>query len=213
MYVPTGALTRSMQSWWLGLRRLFLSRDMVTIEALGRRFHCPDIGRKRSALAEVIAWGHQDYRRGALLASTFEQNRISLAALNNEYFLDERELRSLARHPLASIGAHTTSHPALATLDESSARAELADNRDYLENLIQMPGRHVAYPYGTYGACGPREERLASELGFQTAVTTRPGRLYDRKMNSFAIPRVGFDSRSGFTARMSGILEALQAHR
>src|SRR5260370_11270953 len=48
MYVPTGALTRSMQSWWLGLRRLFLSRDMVTIEALGRRFHCPDIGRKRS---------------------------------------------------------------------------------------------------------------------------------------------------------------------
>src|SRR5882757_527644 len=42
MYVPTGAPTRSMQSWWLGLRKLFLSRDDVTIDALSRRFHCSD---------------------------------------------------------------------------------------------------------------------------------------------------------------------------
>ena len=53
MYVPTGALTRSMQTWWLGLRKLFLSRDKVAIEALGRRFLCFDLRSKRSALSEV----------------------------------------------------------------------------------------------------------------------------------------------------------------
>src|SRR5687768_11005074 len=31
MYVPTGAVTRTLQPWWLGLRELFRSRDAVTI--------------------------------------------------------------------------------------------------------------------------------------------------------------------------------------
>ncbi|MEH2609784.1 polysaccharide deacetylase family protein [Bradyrhizobium sp. AZCC 1693] len=211
MYVPTGAPTRTMQTWWLGLRKLFLSRDKVAIDALGRQFHCSDIRSKTSALTEVTRWVHQDYRRGAMLAPTFKQNGISLAALNDEYFLDERELGILARHPLASIGGHTASHAALATLDEPSARAELADNRGYLENLLQFPVRHVAYPYGGFRACGPREERLVTEVGFQTAVTTRQGRLHDHTVNHFALPRIGFSSRSGFTARMSGIIEVVQA--
>jgi peptidoglycan/xylan/chitin deacetylase (PgdA/CDA1 family) len=213
MYVPTGAPTRSMQSWWLGVRKLFLLRDKITIDALGRQFHCSDIRSKLFAFAEVIRWVHQDYRHAAMLAPTFKQNGISLAALNDEYFLDERELSILARHPLASIGGHTTSHAALATLDSSSARAELADNRRYLENLLQVSVRHVAYPYGTPGACGLREEHLANEAGFQTAVTTRQGQLHDHKVNHFALPRICFQSRSAFTARVSGIFEAGRALR
>lgn len=213
MYVPTGAPTRSMQSWWLALRKLFISREKVTIDALSRQFHCPDIRSKISAFAEVIRWVHQDYRRGATLTPTFKKNGISLAALNDEYFLDERELRILARHPLASIGGHTTSHPALATLDNSSARAELADNRKYLENLLQLPIRHLAYPYGTLRACGSREEQLANEVGFQTAVTTQQQQLHDPIVNHFALPRIGVDSPSAFRARMSGIVEAAQALR
>jgi peptidoglycan/xylan/chitin deacetylase (PgdA/CDA1 family) len=213
MYVPTGAPTRSMQSWWLGLRKLFLLREKVAIDAIGRQFDCSDIRSKRRAFAEVIRWVHQDYRRAEMLAPTFKQNGISLTALNDAYFLDERELRSLAHHPLAWIGGHTASHAALATLDSSSARVELADNRKYLERLLQLPIRHVAYPYGTPGACGAREAHLANELGFQTAVTTRQGRLYDHKVDHFALPRISFDSPSGFTARMGGVIEAVQALR
>jgi peptidoglycan/xylan/chitin deacetylase (PgdA/CDA1 family) len=209
IYVPTGAPTRSMQTWWLGLRKLFLSADIVTIDAIGRQFHCSDLRSKVSALDEVTRWIHQDYRRAASLAPTFKQNGISLSALNNAYFLDERELRILARHPLASIGGHTTSHAALTTLDESSARAELLDNRNYLQDLLQSPIRHVAYPYGAYG---PREEHLAGEVGFHTAVTTWQARLYDRKANYFALPRIGAYSRSGFRTRMGGIIEAVQAN-
>lgn len=213
VYVPTGAPTRSLQSWWLGVRKLFLSRDTITIDALGRVFHCPDLRSKLSAFAEVIEWVHQDYRRAAMLTPTFTQNGISLAALNEHYFLDECELGILARHPLASIGGHTTSHAALATLDHSSARAELADNRRYLENLLQVSVRHVAYPYGTPGACGLREQHLAHELGFQTAVTTRQWQLHDHKVDPFALPRICVQSPSAFTARMSGVLEPLQALR
>ncbi|WP_249135162.1 polysaccharide deacetylase family protein [Bradyrhizobium sp. AUGA SZCCT0222] len=214
VYVPTGAPTRTLQPWWLGLRELFRSRDTVTIDAMGIRFCCPDLDKKASALRKVGEWVHEDYRRAAMLAPTFSRAGLSLSALNDAYFLDERELQSLAQHPLASIGGHTDSHPALAYLDALSARSEMVANRNYLEKLLQRPVRHFAYPYGTSGACGPREEHLAKEAGFSTAVTTRHGHVSDCKPNQFGLPRIGvggqFDTRAAFEARMNGVQSAVQ---
>jgi peptidoglycan/xylan/chitin deacetylase (PgdA/CDA1 family) len=212
MYVPTGAPTRSMQSWWLGLRKLFLSKDAVTIDAMSVRFRCPDFYNKMLGLNKVIRWIQEDYQRAAMLAPTFNKADISLSALNEAYFLDERELRVLARHPLASIGGHTASHTALASLDVLSARAEMADNRHYLEKLLQLPVRHFSYPYGNPGACGPREAHLAKEVGFSTAVTAQYGQISDSKLDHFALPRVGVggqsETRAAFECRMNGIQSA-----
>jgi peptidoglycan/xylan/chitin deacetylase (PgdA/CDA1 family) len=210
VYVPTGAMTRRLQPWWLGLRELFRSRDTVMIDTMGLRFHCPDFHSKTSALKKVAQWVHEDYHRAAELAPTFSKAGLSLSALSEAYFLDERELKSLARHPLASIGGHTDSHPALACLDVSSARAEMADNRNYLENLIQRPVQHFAYPYGDVKACGLREEHLARDVGFLTAVTTRSGQLYTEHLNHFALPRMHVDSELAFQARMNGVQRAFQ---
>src|ERR1700730_13411003 len=190
VYVPTGAPTRTLPSWWLGLREMFRLGDTVTIDAMGMRFHCPKFHEKMLGLYKVNEWIHQDYHRVAMLASTFNRAGISLSALNEAYFLNERELQSLARHPLASIGGHTASHAALSSLDVLSARAEMADNRSYLEQLLQLPVRHFAYPYGDSRACGPQEAHLAKEVGFSTAVTTRHGQVSDLKSNHFALPRV-----------------------
>ena len=221
MYVPTAALTRTMHSWWLGLRELIRSREAITIDAMGVRFRCPDLRSKQAALGKVHQWVHQDYKRAAALATTFENAGISMSALNDRYFLDARALQSLARHPLASIGGHTTSHQALANLDATSARAELVDNRNYLENLLQLPVRHLAYPYGTPGACGLREEHLANEAGYVSAVTTRHDQLSGDRLDRFALPRIGvssaFDSEVSFAARMNGVqqlaAQALLARR
>lgn len=220
MYVPTGAPTRTLQAWWLGLRELFRSRDYVTVDAMDTRFHCPNFQAKVSALVRTTQWIHEDYHRAAMLAPTFHKAGVSLSALNDAYFLDEGEIQVLSQHPLASIGGHTTSHSALTTLDASSARAEMADNRNYLQNLIQLPVRHIAYPYGDLKACGPREEHLASDVGFWTAVTTRPGQLDALHLNHFALPRLSvghFDSEISFQARMSGLQRAfhmrLRDHR
>lgn len=213
LYVPTGALTRTLQSWWLGLREIFRTRDIITIDAMDMRFHCPELHEKVSGLTKVTEWIHKDYHRVEMLASTFKKTGISLSALNEAYFLTECELQTLARHPLASVGGHTVSHAALSSLDVLSARAEMADNRRYLEQLLQLPVRHFAYPYGGSKACGPREAHLAKELGFSTAVTTRSGQVSDRNSDHFALPRVGvggaFDTRTRFEVRMSGIQSAV----
>lgn len=215
VYVPTDALNRTMHCWWLGVRELIRSREEVTIDAMGARLRCPDERRKRAALGKVRDWVHQDYKRAALLAATFERAGISTSALNDRYFLDPRELQRLSRHPLALVGGHTTSHRALTDLDETSARAELIDNRNYLENLLQLPVRHLAFPYGTVGACGLREEYLAKEAGYASAVTTRHDQLTGGRVNPFALPRIGVDgahvTKVSIVARLSGVQLAAQA--
>jgi peptidoglycan/xylan/chitin deacetylase (PgdA/CDA1 family) len=212
MYVPTGALTRTLQAWWLGLRELVRSRDTVLIDAMDARFHCPDYRTKVSVLIRLTEWVHEDYRRAEMLIPIFKRAGVSMPELNHRYFLDEREIQALARHPCVSIGGHTTSHAALKILDTCSARAEIVENRQYLENLLQLPVRHFAYPYGGSGACGPRDEHLVRDAGFQTAVTTRHGQLRDDyQLNYFSLPRIGvypFDTSISFQARMNGLGEA-----
>jgi peptidoglycan/xylan/chitin deacetylase (PgdA/CDA1 family) len=213
VYVPTGALTRSLQAWWLGLRELFRSRDDVLIDAMGARFHCPDFKTKASALSRVTEWVHEDYSRVELLFPTFVKAGLSISALNDTYFLGEDEIRVVSRHPLASVGGHTTSHMALKTLDALSARAEMIDNRLYLENLLQRQVRHFAYPYGGFKAFGPREEHLASEVGFLSAATTLHGHLYSPPSNCFALPRVyvgASDTRISFQSKINGLQRAFE---
>src|SRR6266702_852301 len=79
IYVPTGAVTRTLQSWWLGLREMFRIGDAVTIDAMNIQFRCPDFDNKMSALSKVTEWIHEDYHRVATLASTFSRAGLSLS--------------------------------------------------------------------------------------------------------------------------------------
>jgi len=206
MYVPTGSPQRTLNSWWLGLRELVRRNDQISIEGMNRHFTCGDFRQKLAALVSVTKWIHADYSRIAILDVALKKAGISVTALNNAYFLDEAELQALSRHPLASLGGHTTSHAALATLTAASARAEMADNREYLQDLTQAPVRHFAYPYGGDGAYSRREQSLAEELGFSTAVTGTKGHL-DPRQNPYSLPRIPldrFDTPVVFQARMSG---------
>jgi peptidoglycan/xylan/chitin deacetylase (PgdA/CDA1 family) len=212
-YVPTGAVTKELYSWWLGLREVFLLSDSVAIDPMGRRFECPTLARKRRAIAEVEEWVSADYRRASQLGPTFRSAGISLEQLNRRYFLDGSELQALAAVPLVSIGGHTTSHPALATLEREAARRDMADNRAFLENLIQRGVVHFANPYGSLGACGRREAELAEEVGFSSAVTTRHGHLMSHHgSDRFMLPRItidGTDSATTLRAKLQGVKSAL----
>ena len=51
-------------------------------------------------------------------------------------------------------------------------------SRAVIEAALGMRPAHFAYPVGDRTSAGPREFRIAAELGFKTAVTTRPGVLF-----------------------------------
>ncbi len=87
-------------------------------------------------------------------------------------------MKSFADDPLVTIGAHTITHCNLAKQSEENALHELTTSRSRLEQALERPVLHLAYPYGDRIAAGPREFALAKAAGFKTAVTTRPGMIF-----------------------------------
>jgi peptidoglycan/xylan/chitin deacetylase (PgdA/CDA1 family) len=217
VYVPTGAVTRELYAWWLALRALFRSHHEVAVECMDRRFECSDLAGKIAALKAAAGWVHQDYHRKFALAPTFAAYGISPAALAQKYFLDCDELRALARHPLVTIGAHTTSHPALSTLEPGQARCEMVDNKVYLQRLLDQDITHFAYPYGDPRACGAREAEIARELGFVSAVTAEASPIYpEHRHRMHRLPRVAVrpdETAETLYYRASGLSWAMNAHK
>ena len=91
--------------------------------------------------------------------------------------LTEAELAELARGTLVEIGAHTVSHPVLATLPLDAQRSEMFESRARLTDLLDRPITSLAYPFG-----GPKEYSagsvaIARELGFDLACANVHGAL------------------------------------
>jgi peptidoglycan/xylan/chitin deacetylase (PgdA/CDA1 family) len=215
IYVPTGAVTREVYAWWLGLRALFSSQDEVTIECMARYFSCGGLASKKAALEYANSWVRRNYRRKSELESTFAKYGISLASLANKYFLNSDELRALARHPLVTIGAHTTSHTALSALAPGQVRTEMADNRTFLERLLDQEIVHLAYPYGSRRACGVREATIAHELGFSSAVTNEASPVFAKHQSRpHRLPRISVrpnETPASLYYRASGLSWAVNA--
>ena len=191
VYVTTGLVEGGGGGaglWWLALERLVRRRDSVDVAPMGRRFAASTRAEKAEALGEVSRWVGADVaRRAPLLGEVFERYGVSAGAAADEAGLSRAQLRALARHPLATLGGHTTGHPDLTGLGEPEAYRELSGNKAFLEDLCGRPVEHFAYPYG---ACGAREAALAGKAGFRTAVTSRPGGLFpEHRSRLLLLPR------------------------
>ena len=108
--------------------------------------------------------------------------------------MDWQELATLAADPLVTIGAHTVNHPILTKVDDKAVRAELENSRAVIEAALGVRPPHLAYPVGDRTAAGPREFQIAAELGFKTAVTTRPGVIFPQHAEHLtALPRISLN--------------------
>ena len=104
------------------------------------------------------------------------------------------ELATLAADPLVTIRAHTVNHVMLAKVPEKSARSEMEMSRSVIEAALGRRPDHISYPVGDPASAGPREFRIASELGFKPAVTTRPGVIFpDHSDHLTALPRISLN--------------------
>lgn len=98
-------------------------------------------------------------------------------------------------------GAHSLTHPRLATLPEAACREELARSRSVLEQGLGRPVVHMAYPHGSFDA---RVRELAGEAGYQTACTVAPG-FATPLDDLLTLPRIivsGHDTLADFAWRL-----------
>jgi peptidoglycan/xylan/chitin deacetylase (PgdA/CDA1 family) len=87
------------------------------------------------------------------------------------------------------IGGHTVRHPILRVLPDAEARAEIAEGRERLQEVIGAPVSVFAYPNGRPGEdYDARHVEMVRQMGFAGAVSTSP-RVALRTDDAFELPR------------------------
>lgn len=70
------------------------------------------------------------------------------------------------------FGAHTVHHPILSCIPSEEAWQEIADSKRVVEERLQAPVRHFAYPNGTTRDFNATTQELVKRAGFSSAVST-----------------------------------------
>ena len=158
------------------------------VEQLKRLWRIPSLrAQMKSVLCEV---GGQDKWRGADLEDIVEwlkhmptENRHSLLRAllpseENSHSSDEvdsmltwDQVIEMSRNGV-EFGAHTVSHPLLSYETDTTVERELRISKQTLEEKLGKKVRAFAYPNGDWDE---RVRRWVKQVGYQSALTTRPG--------------------------------------
>jgi peptidoglycan/xylan/chitin deacetylase (PgdA/CDA1 family) len=185
--------------WWIALEMVIAKADSIETEIGGVavRLDTTTIAAKQAAFDHLHEWlrglpGEQDIRREISVLCL--RHGVIEDAISDDLCMSWNELKSFADEPLVTIGAHTISHCNLARESKATASQEMAVGRARIEAALQRPVAHLAYPYGDRDAAAGREFALAREIGFKTAVTTRPGMIFaENAAHLTALPRVSLN--------------------
>ncbi|MCA1412932.1 polysaccharide deacetylase family protein [Bradyrhizobium sp. NBAIM20] len=199
VYVTSDFADGTGRLWWKALEAVIAKAEQIDIQ-IGNsalRLDATSVAAKQAAFDRLHDWlralpGEHDLAReiGALCRT----HGVDMEALCRGLCLSWAELKSFAADPLVTIGAHSVSHCNLAKQTEGIAAQEMAASRARIEQALERPVLHLAYPYGDRDAAGAREFALAASAGFKTAVTTRPGMLFAENADHMtALPRVSLN--------------------
>ncbi|WP_375597668.1 polysaccharide deacetylase family protein [Devosia sp. Naph2] len=198
LYVPTAFVDGIGQLWWQAIEDIIARQDAVAFSEDGQTEYVDTrtLAQKQEAF-ERLYWRMRklpEAERLALLEAFTSAYGYDLQRQCRELIMDWPELRLVAGDPLCTIGAHTVHHFELAKLTAEHARNEMFQSVEIIEAQFGIRPAHFSYPLGGPLSCGPREFALAQELGFRTAVTTRPGGLYPHHLQQLtALPRVSLN--------------------
>jgi peptidoglycan/xylan/chitin deacetylase (PgdA/CDA1 family) len=199
VYVASDFAEGTGKLWWIALEQVIAKVSAIDVEIGGvaTHFDTATAAAKQTAFDRLHDWlrglpGEHDLHRevGALCA----RHGVDEIAICRDLCMSWDELTPLANDPLIRIGAHSITHCNLARQTAEMASQEMEVSRQRIENRLQRPVIHLAYPYGDRIAAGPREFALAHSAGYKTAVTTRPGMIFPGSAKHLtALPRVSLN--------------------
>ncbi len=200
LYVPTAFPDGVGQVWWQAIEDIIARQEAVAFtEGSDTEYVDTRTTAQKQEAFDRLYWRMRkmpEAERLTLLDEFAGNYGYDLNKQCRDLIMSWQELRLFAGEPLCTIGAHTVNHYELAKLPLEQARNEMAQSVDIIEAQFGIRPQHFSYPLGGPLSCGPREFQLAQELGFLSAVTTRPGGLYPHHLQSLtALPRVSLNGR------------------
>ena len=165
--------------------------------AASSRHDCASAAQKREVYETIYWWLRglaEEADIHAFVEALAARYGVDMAPVGDALCMTWDEIGELAADPLVTMGAHTVNHVMLGKASEATARTELEASRDVITAALGKPVGHFAYPYGGPDLVGKREFRIAAELGYKTAVTTRPGVLFpEHAAHLTALPRLSLN--------------------
>jgi peptidoglycan/xylan/chitin deacetylase (PgdA/CDA1 family) len=205
LFLATGFINQDTPFWWDELATMILAstqavheQHVLTDEAVSLDWGEPD----HSDTTEWRAWNEpRTPRQRAYLAiwrrlrlATAEQRDLAMNTLRQSFGtatdslgrpLNSNEIRTLLRDGLVQLGAHTVTHPALASLDRLECRREIVESRNRCRELAAKSVNGFAYPYGDMSV---EVQRDVASLGFSWACSTEGS--FAEQPNIYALPRI-----------------------
>ncbi|MCM2476914.1 polysaccharide deacetylase family protein [Rhizobium sp. CG5] len=214
VFVCKGFSERSHGLWWETLAELVRRAEGFdyAIDGDTRSFATRTIAEKSAAFATVAASINTTDEACAIarLNALAARHGIDDIAIVDQLVMTADELRGLAAHPLASLGAHTVSHRALGLLGDEVVLSELNESAGYVDAIAGRRPATFAYPYGDGRSVTEKTIGLAEAAGLPIAVTTTAGTLTPQHRQALSsLPRIslnGFYQKTRYVSALaSGI--------
>lgn len=212
MFVCTGFADRTAPLWWLDLEEAIERQPSLRLAFPDGVVEGPaGTEQERLALWRKLYWRLRRHDESVLeqtMRVLVDTTGLDPLGRVEQLCMDWQDLRYLARHPLATIGAHTASHPRLARVPAERARIEIEESRRRIREELDIDPLVFAYPVGDPGSAGPREFAMAREAGYSLAVTTRPGVLKPGQP-VHALPRLSVNGHYQHTRYLRALLSGI----
>jgi peptidoglycan/xylan/chitin deacetylase (PgdA/CDA1 family) len=122
----------------------------------------------------------------SLLAWADAGDRAVAPSVSAHRPLTADEVRVLVESPLVEVGAHTVTHPLLASMPPARQREEIEESKRAVERIVGGAISGFAYPYGSWNDATPPMVRAA---GFDYACAAH-GSVVTADTDRYLLPRV-----------------------
>ena len=196
LFVPSAFAEGRGELWWIAIENAIAKNARIELEIDGvlRDFDCATPEGKADAFEAILRYllsrqTAAEFR--SIVRDIAFSYGVDMARQCREVCMGWEELAAMAEDPLVTIGGHTVTHTILTKLTAAEASAEMEDGARAIEAKLGRRPAHFSYPVGSPAAASAREFGLAADVGFATAVTTRPGVLYPEHARYLtALPRI-----------------------
>ena len=181
VFITPGFISRERTIWWETVEKLLTNVSSISFD-FGKgpeTLACAKRDAKITAfdrIANYVESASEDIAVNEI-DRVAKANGVDAMAIVEEEIMTHEELHELLMDPLASLGAHTMTHPNLKRVGDARLREELSQSAAITSGYTGRPVTSLSYPYGGRRAVGARETKAARDVGFAIAVTTQPGVL------------------------------------
>jgi peptidoglycan/xylan/chitin deacetylase (PgdA/CDA1 family) len=207
IYITTRFPEGDCTMWWYELWEIIKNKESITFEFKEIKYllNCKSNSQKikiYNLLSKFIESENLEMQKSLLKLIKGENHLINYKSI----CLSWDEIIVLAKHPLITIGSHTYNHNSLKNISEEESYWELEYSKKLIENVINKPVDHLAYPYGKKNDVSLREHKYSKDCGYISAVETGMNKI-NNSSSMFSLPRIPIRNTNRFIigGQLSGI--------